>query len=375
MMSHTVNGQYIGGSFIKNNQNNSNINGICKFNDFSRHYDTTDILVNNLSQETPNRYETEIVYEEYDTGSQKWVPKTLKDAFTEAGFPIHRNSIPWQRSNIRDSKSIWQSDNRDFLRIMTPYYLKINDFALHKILYSIAKEYFPAIRCGNYSHEFPLNGDIENFMPADPRNTFVRLPHETANLEQYKPHLRADYQQPVCYSQNVNSYPTSKNATRQQIQSNNGVPLNPTQDAPHQFYYNNHPFGTTNQEIYVNYNKQKVKALTATAEEKNRFTNLTCIPYGECPRNDTSSGEFASYNPNETDILDIWKFYYERGVRTMYIFNTTMCWYGLKNATINGNTVYGPNLTYSQLFHATVSDFIKWIEQKEGKSKGRISNE
>ena len=373
---HTINGTYIGGAFVDSYDSTVTLNQICSFGDYTTHYDVADIVVNNRMNESPNRYETEIVYEEYNTSTRAWEGKTLKDAFTAAGFPTHVNSIAWQSSDMRDPKSSYQVNNRDYLRKMYPYFAKMNDWVMHKIIYQTAKEIFPGIRCGNYSHEFPLNGDIDNHFPGDPRNTFFRVPHESTNFVQHKSHFRADFQVPVCYSPNPNNggtliFHTTRNDTTTNIANNNGVALDPASDSV-QRYYNYHPFGTTNQDIYLNVNKQRIKACTATSAETTRFTNLTCIPYAEAPYEWASYSDLPnSYQANEVDILELWQNWYQRGLRTLFIFNLSMTWYGTDNASRAASSVYGNNLTQSRLFYATVEDFMGWVKSQTGYIRGR----
>lgn len=373
---HSINGTYIGGAFTLANIDADTVNYVCKFNNYTRHYDMADIVVGNLMNESPNRYATEIVYEEYNTTTNEWEGKTLQDAFTAAGNPTHVNSIAWQSSTIiRDPKSYVQVNNRDWLRKMEPYFSKMNDWILYKLLYASAKEFFPGMRVGNYSHQFPLNGDIDNFFAGDPRNVFNRTPHEDTTLVQYKPHFRADFQVPVCYAPNPDRYLTTKNATTAQISAENGAPTfgvhTPASDLD-QYYFNYHPFGSTNQNIYINMNKQRIKALTALSSETTRFTNLTCIPYAEPPFEASSSSEFASaYEADEEDVLVLWKYWYQRGVRTVFLFNPSMTYYGGANVSRAAASIYGNNLTQSRLLYATVEDFMNWVKSQTGYIRGR----
>jgi hypothetical protein len=105
--------------------------------------------------------------------------------------------------------------NRDFLRKIRAYFDRMNDHVMNQSCYQHVKEIMPGCITGNYANFSPVNGTTEYFFPNDPRNTYLRTPHESmTQVHKYKPYLRSDFQQPVCYSPAMTQgYTGTRNAT------------------------------------------------------------------------------------------------------------------------------------------------------------------
>lgn len=91
--------------------------------------------------------------------------------------------------------------NRDFRRKFSAYSDRMNDHVMNQVCYQHVREIMPGCIVGNYNNLSPVDGNEEYFFVNDTRNTYARTPHESMTLvHKYKPYLRADFQQPVCYS-------------------------------------------------------------------------------------------------------------------------------------------------------------------------------
>lgn len=296
-----------------------------------------------VAQRDP-RYSTETVYEDFVNG--EWIPKTLKDAFMEAGQP---ESVIYDKATGKRPTYWFQDVNREFVKKISPYYDRILDHALHQSLYQPAKEVFPSIQCGNYSISFPTSAKYENHFP-EAQNVFLRVPSDESNFTR-KRYLRADYQCPVCYSPNMgtgrynpaNYAPASQVSDRKYLANLPGV----------QPYYTKHSFGNgkndseTRRTIYRDINVQRVKACVAEGNPVN------VVPYVEPPFENTASNDFGAanvYNPDESDILYILQQHYLLGVRRWHLFNTGF--YLQPDAVIADRI---------QRFQNVLNDFRDWI--------------
>mgnify|MGYP006272769575 CR=1 FL=1 len=245
------------------------------------------------------RFATETVYEEWD--GKQWIGKTLKDAYTEAGLPVFKNG-----------EFFVSPTNNEFTRKMAPYIAKICDYALSKMLYEPIKKVFPNIQCGNYNIVMPTSSEPQNIY-FDVMNNWMFQPSKVFTNAQPsgKKHFHGDFSSPVCYS------PVLKTGT-QTIYRYDPSEFNPNFNAD---YTKNpagvrgHPFGSTPQDIYRNFIKQRVRSLTVN-------NPTACIPWIECPGAKVAdSNIYMVHTSTVDDLLDITTDNYKNGVRVWQLFN------------------------------------------------------
>lgn len=295
------------------------------------------------------RYKTEIVYDDHVNG--RWVGKTLHDAFVEAGSP---ESVVYDKATGTKPVYWFQDVNREFMKKMTPYFMRIIDRALHTTLYRVAREVFANIQGGNYSSKFPMSAKYENHFP-EVQNPFLRLPSDESkfvvSMVPPKRYLRAHYQCPVCYSPNMapNRFSPENYAPASQVADRNYLANMPSI----QPYYAKHSFGdglngeNTRRTIYRDINVQRVKACLAEGNP------IGVIPYIEPPFENAAGGDFGAanvYNPDESDILYILQEHYKLGVRRWHLFNTG---FFLQSDDIITDRI--------QRFQNVLTEFRRWI--------------
>lgn len=276
-----------------------------------------------LAAQASPKYTTEIVYEEWD--GSIWVGKTMANAYTEAGSPLHSTSIYW-----------YQGINREWCCRMQNLYRRINDHALSKVLYEPAKEVFSNIICGNNGIVHPISNEQIN-QYWDIQDNWFRTPFVNYEKNRY---LKADYQSPICYSPNMTvSDPSKYNPA-----------YNLSYPAP---TFSGHIFGPTKQEIYKNYIIQLTKSCIT-------YNPLECIPWIEPPLEGIGNGIYELYIANEEDISYIMQQQYILGVRTWNIFNPS-----------HGNTG-SLGQARCDLFLNTLNNFLIWIRSQNKVARIRM---
>ena len=291
------------------------------------------------------RFKTEVVYDEWD--GRRWVGKTLHDAYTECGYGAENKGYT---AGTKEKPIYWFQDiNRDFVRKMESYYHRINDHAMHSVLYAPMKKIFRNIICGNYNFRHELSSAITN-QSYETRNLFARVPFKDFALKKY---LRADYQSPVCYSVDM----AKGKYTADTFQPADVI----EKAAPNGFYYYNaHALGKTPQEIYRNCMVQYVRACTAVCKERVTGNPINVIPWIEPPHEKTGGDlGITVYEATEDDILFILKEHWKLGVRTWLVFNA-LANYDLwsRNTTNPGDD---PSVRVKK-FIKVVDDFVAWTK-------------
>jgi hypothetical protein len=260
------------------------------------------------------KYNTETVYEEWD--GTAWVGKTLQDAYLAAGSPVHDPSVWW-----------FQGINRNFVCKMYPYFVRINDHALHNALYLPAKQSFPNILCGNYGIKSCLSQTQSNQF-WEIQNNWLRFPKQLFSPGKY---FRGDYSSPTCYSPNmITGFSTRYNPS-----------YNVSYPAPE---FSGHIFGNTKRDVYRNYIIQIIRASITD-------NSIPCIPWIESPFEGAASSDFPeTHVPDETDILYILQQSYSLGCRTWNVFNPSHSGSG---ASIQ---------TRIDTFMSTINSFNEWVQ-------------
>jgi hypothetical protein len=241
------------------------------------------------------RSSSETIFEEWNGST--WSGLTLQDAYDLAGSPTYNSSEFWNKE-----------PNRTWIIKMQPFYNRINDHALYKVIYEPAKEIFPNILCGNCNISHGISS-TQTSQTWDAYLNWLRYPYLTLTDNRF---LRADYNSPSCYCPNMDFKVPFSYHPIQNVES----------PAPEGL---GHIFGLTKSDIYRNYAIQKV-ASSLTSKP------LPSIPWIEAPNESISIFE-EIYVPTTDDILYVLQQQYLLGVRTWHVSNPTFV--GKNTTSIN----------------------------------------
>jgi hypothetical protein len=238
------------------------------------------------------RYNTETVWQQWN--GRGWDNKTWRDAFVAAGSPVDDRNTFYASSN----------NNVNFIRRISPFITKMQDYALFKTIYEPLKEVFPGILCGNYYVYLPMSTSAR-----DPNNSNSWLHYPEVNLPSSLS-LRADYQSSVCYSPNLTDFPYRYSPNR--FNSKFTMAIGAT----------GHPYGRTNEQIYRSFIKAKIRSTTVGNSKK-----TPTLPWLEFPGSQIGSEieNRVFHLSTVDDLYDImFNSYLNGGVRVYQFFNPFM---------------------------------------------------